>query len=319
MKGLPMRSAILLVLCLSLVFVGCSSKEEQQVLDVQENLNAAVETPAAPAVPEVSAPAMPEVPSFSAASVPAVPEVSAPAMPEVPTFTAPTTPAMPEVPTFSAPTTPAMPETSSFSTPSYPSTDDFEIETVETVKETVENVKETVDNVKETVDKVEEAINGAKEEADDDSQLILDKEGRQSIRNSQAAFRRNALRLRNRYFTSSEPELPHAMTSTARPKLSLSIVHEPVSPVSIPPDELNRAIGRIEGIEEDGRIYNAEKDRYIDAWMKIRSDADKVKSRSGIRATKLIRQAVRELNQTSSDETIKHMADVIVKRLASWR
>ena len=155
------------------------------------------------------------------------------------------------------------------------------------------------------------------DEPADDSQMILDKEGRQSIRNSQASFRKNALRLRNRYFTSSEPEPPHSITSTVRPKLTLTHIHEPVAPVSIPPDELNRAIGRIEGLEEDGRLWNAEKDKYLSAWKLLGVDVDKVPHKKHIHATRLIRQAVSELTH-SDDSNVKRMADAIVKRLVSW-
>ena len=169
------------------------------------------------------------------------------------------------------------------------------------------------------------------EPVDDDSQLILDKEGRQSIRDSQAAFRRNALRLRNRYFTSSEPEPPQSITSTTRPKLNLTHIQQTTPPVSIPPSEntrkatlslsapiykqrigdnkLDLSLGRIEGLEADDRIWNSEKTMYLQTMDRLDDDIKLLPKRNHeIHATNDVRAAIQKL---------KH-GKAIEKRLTSW-
>ena len=108
-------------------------------------------------------------------------------------------------------------------------------------------------------------------------------------------------------YTTSKPTPPKPMTSTYKPKLSLSHIQQVNQPASVPPSENTRKpklsvssvqskqipeqtshereMGQIQGIEEDGRIYNSEKDMYISALGKLGRYTNLPQPRYKIRAT----------------------------------
>ena len=110
-------------------------------------------------------------------------------------------------------------------------------------------------------------------------------------------------------YTTSKPSPIVDITSTDRPKLNLSHIHQVHQPASVSPSENTRAKGQIEGLEEDKRIWNSEKDLYLKAWQKIGDNIDKVPHKTNIHATNDIRAAVKKL---------KH-GTTIGNRLVGWR
>ena len=110
-------------------------------------------------------------------------------------------------------------------------------------------------------------------------------------------------------YTSSKPYKPKDLTTTYKPKLNLSHVHQVNQPASVIPSENTRARGQIEGLEEDKRLWNSEKDLYLEAWQKIGDNVNKVQHKTNIHATNDIRAAVKKFGHGKE----------ISKRLTSWR
>ena len=131
-------------------------------------------------------------------------------------------------------------------------------------------------------------------------------------------------------YTTSKPNPPKDMTSTYKPKLNLSHIHQVHQPVSVPPSEKDRklvisaslnhdkpgrkrhkrALGHIEGIEHDKRIWNSEKDLYLKAWKKVGDNINKLpKHDHDIHSTADVRAAVKKLDRGKD----------IASRLTSWR
>ena len=108
-------------------------------------------------------------------------------------------------------------------------------------------------------------------------------------------------------FTTSAPQPLIDIKSTAKPKLNLSHVFQVHQPESVKPSENTRAKGQIQGLEEDGKIWNSEKGLYITALKEIGGELPK--HDHDIHATNDVRAAVRSL---------KH-GKALSKRLVSWR
>lgn len=108
-------------------------------------------------------------------------------------------------------------------------------------------------------------------------------------------------------YTTSKPTPPKPMTSTYKPKLNLSHIQQVNQPATVPPSENTRKPslsvssvrskhipeqisherekGQIQGIEEDGRIYNSEKAMYISALEKLGRYTNLPQPRYRIKAT----------------------------------
>ena len=110
-------------------------------------------------------------------------------------------------------------------------------------------------------------------------------------------------------FTTSKPKPIVEIKSTHKPNLNLSHIQQVHQPDKVSPSENTRRRGQIEGLEEDNRIWNSEKDLYIKAWDKIGDDISKLPQKTGIHATNDVRAAVKGL---------KH-GKAISNRLTSWR
>ena len=168
------------------------------------------------------------------------------------------------------------------------------------------------------------------------------KKQRQEKREQQANFKKNALAKRNeaftkrqetnmypKRFTSSKPTPPKDMTSSVRAKLNLRHIQQVDQPASVSPSENTRkaklsvssleshsipkqsahkkAHGQIEGLEEDGRLFNSEKDMYLRALDKVGNNLQQPNPR--IHATNDVRAAVRHLPNGSQ----------LANRLRAWR
>ena len=130
-------------------------------------------------------------------------------------------------------------------------------------------------------------------------------------------------------FTSSKPSPPTDITSTYRPKLNLSHIQQVDQPATVSPSENTRkpslsvssseshnipkqsthkkARGQIDGLEEDGRIWNTEKDMYVRALRKVGNSLQQPNPR--IHATNDVRIAVRGLPNSQP----------LLNRLRGWR
>ena len=130
-------------------------------------------------------------------------------------------------------------------------------------------------------------------------------------------------------YTTSKPMPPQEMTTSIRPKLNLKHLQQAKQPKSVSPNESTRkpklsvsssqhhdrvnkldySIGLVKGLEEDDRIWNSEKDKYLKAWTKIGDDINTVSQRTGIHSTKDVRDEIKKL---------KH-GKAIGNRLVGWR
>ena len=110
-------------------------------------------------------------------------------------------------------------------------------------------------------------------------------------------------------YTTSKPKPIIDITSTRKPKLNLSHIQQVHQPAKVSPSENTRARGQIDGLEEDKRIWNSEKDPYVKAWSKIGDDVKSMSQRTGIHSTADVRAAVKQL---------KH-GKAFRNRLTSWR
>ena len=110
-------------------------------------------------------------------------------------------------------------------------------------------------------------------------------------------------------YTTSKPKPIIDITSTNKPKLNLSHIYQIHQPAKVSPSENTRARGQIDGLEEDKRIWNSEKDLYVKAWSKIGDDIKSMSQRTGIHSTADVRKAIKKLEHGKA----------IGKRLKSWR
>ena len=130
-------------------------------------------------------------------------------------------------------------------------------------------------------------------------------------------------------YTTSKPIVQADITSTYKPKLNLRHIQQVDQPPSVSPSENTRkaklsvssleshdipkqsahrkAHGQIEGLEEDNRIWNSEKDMYIRALGKVGNNLQQPNPR--IHATNDVRAAVRGLPNGSQ----------LANRLRGWR
>ena len=129
-------------------------------------------------------------------------------------------------------------------------------------------------------------------------------------------------------YTTSKPTPPKSMTNSARVKLNLRHLQQVKQPPSVSPSENTRkaklsvsssesynvgktsshkkARGRIQGLEEDGRLFNTEKDMYLRALSKV---GNLPQPTPRIHATNDVRAAVRRLPNGSQ----------LMNRLREWR
>ena len=129
-------------------------------------------------------------------------------------------------------------------------------------------------------------------------------------------------------YTTSKPTPPKDMTSTYKPKLNLQHIQQVDLPPSVSPSENTRkaklsvssseshhvvkqskhkkAHGQIEGLEEDGRLFNSEKNMYIQALDKV---GNLQQPAHRIHATNEVRAAVWRLPNATQ----------LANRLTNWR
>ena len=112
-------------------------------------------------------------------------------------------------------------------------------------------------------------------------------------------------------FTTSKPQPIVDITTTHKPRLNLSHIQQVHQPGQVLPSENTRARrrGQIDGLEEDKRIWNSEKDLYVKAWERIGDGISKLPQRTGIHATNDVRAAVKGLKYGKA----------IGNRLCGWR
>ena len=130
-------------------------------------------------------------------------------------------------------------------------------------------------------------------------------------------------------FTTSKPQPIIDMTSTYKPKLNLSHIHQVNQPQSVLPsentrkpslnisqsshhgrdDKLDYSLGQVSGMEADNRIWNSESYNYYKALDKINDRFDELPKKTGIHATNDVRAAIKKLKYGKE----------IAKRLTSWR
>ena len=127
-------------------------------------------------------------------------------------------------------------------------------------------------------------------------------------------------------YTTSKPQPIIDITTTHKPKLNLSHIHQVNQPASVSPSENTRkpklsvsqsnhhgrekktdySIGIIKGIEADNRIFNSELKKYKKALMRLndKGTIDQLPAKSGIHATNDARASVKSF---------------VPGRLTSWR
>lgn len=133
--------------------------------------------------------------------------------------------------------------------------------------------------------------------------------GLRAILNKKQTKRQEVKQYPPRY-TTSKPKPIIDIKSTSKPKLNLSHIHQVHQPSKVSPSENTRkAKGQIQGLEEDKRIWNSEKDLYLNAWKKVGDDINTIPQKSGIHSTADVRAAVKKLDHGKA----------IGNRLSSWR
>ena len=150
-----------------------------------------------------------------------------------------------------------------------------------------------------------------------------------SIELSKKATKKQEVKQYPPRYTTSKPIVQADITSTYKPKLNLRHIQQVDQPPSVSPSENTRkakltvsgseshsipkqsahkkAYGQIEGLEEDDRIWNTEKDMYIRALGKVGNNLPQPNPR--IHATNDVRAAVRRLPNGSQ----------LANRLRAWR
>ena len=196
-----------------------------------------------------------------------------------------------------------------------------------TVQPLVKLILSFIRNKGYSVDNTKDIIKGLGFDIDDEYIDLVKKAVRISMSKKQT--KRQEVKQYPPRYTTSKPKPIIDITTTNKPKLNLSHIHQVHQPQSISPsentrkptlsmsksshtgrdDKLDYSFGQISGIEADNRIWNTEGAKYFKAFDRINDRINELPKKTCIHTTNNVRASMKKL---------KHSKE-ISKRLTSWR